>query len=175
MQKTSNQVKKIAAKVKLLILDVDGVLTDNTLYIADSGKEAKRFNVSDGMGIALASRAGLEIALISGRRSKATQFRAFDLKIKHVYLGVTDKITAYNQIKKNLKLSDEQIAYMGDDILDVPVLKKVALPICVKDSNPIVRRLVQFVTKAKGGEGAVREVIDMILESKKINPLELVL
>ena len=175
MQKGSNQVKKIAAKIKLLILDVDGVLTDNTLYINDNGEETKRFNVSDGMGIALAFRAGLEIALISGRRSKATKFRACELKIKHIYLGVTDKIGAYRQIKKNLKLSDDQIAYIGDDILDVPILKKVALPICVKDANPIAKRFAKFITKAKGGEGAVREVIDMILDSKKINPLELVL
>lgn len=171
----SNQVRKIAAKIKLLILDVDGVLTDNTLYINDDGKETKRFNVSDGMGIYLASRAGLEIALISGRKSKSTKFRASKLKIKHVYLGVTDKTGAYQKIKKNLKLSDEQIACMGDDILDVPILKKVALPICVKDANPVVKRFAKFVTKAKGGEGAVREVIDMILESKKVNPLELVL
>jgi len=172
--KRSNQVKKIAAKVKLLILDVDGVLTDNTLYIDGAGEEIKRFNVSDGMGISLALRAGLEIAIISGRKSKATEFRASELEIKHVYLGVTDKIGAYQKIKRNLELGDEQIAYMGDDILDVPVLKKVGLPICVKDANPIARRLAKFVTKTKGGEGAVREVIDMILESKKINPLELV-
>lgn len=175
MQKGSNQVKKIAAKVKLLILDVDGVLTDNTLYINHNGEEAKRFNVSDGMGITLASRAGLEIALISGRRSKATKFRALELQIKHIYLGITDKAGTYQKIKKNLKLSDEQIAYIGDDILDVPVLKKVALPICVKDANPIAKRFAKFVTKAKGGEGAIREVIDMILESKRVNPLELVL
>jgi len=175
MQKGSKQVKKNAAKIKLLILDVDGVLTDNTLYINDDGEETKRFNVSDGMGIYLAFCAGLEIALISGRKSKATEFRAFDLKIKHVYLGVTNKIKVYQKIKKNLKLSDEQIAYVGDDILDVPILKKVALPICVKGANPIAVRFAKFVTKAEGGEGAVREVIDMILESKKINPLELVL
>lgn len=175
MQKGSNQVKKIAAKIKLLILDVDGVLTDNTLYINGNGKETKRFNVSDGMGIALAFCARLEIALISGRRSKATEFRASELKIKHVYLGVTDKIGAYQKIKKNLKLGDEQIAYIGDDILDVPILRKVGLPICAKDANPIARRFAKFVTKAKGGEGAVREVIDMILENKKVNPLELVL
>jgi 3-deoxy-D-manno-octulosonate 8-phosphate phosphatase (KDO 8-P phosphatase) len=175
MQKKSNQVKKIAAKVKLLILDVDGVLTDNTLYINDDGEETKRFNVSDGMGIYLAFCAGLEIALISGRKSKSTKFRAFDLKIKHVYLGVTNKIKAYQKLKKTLKLSDGQIAYMGDDVLDVSVMKKAALPICVKDANPVVRRFAKFVTKAEGGEGAVREVIDMILESKNVNPLELVL
>jgi 3-deoxy-D-manno-octulosonate 8-phosphate phosphatase (KDO 8-P phosphatase) len=170
MQKVSNQFKQIASKVKLLILDVDGVLTDNTLYINNNDEETKRFNVPDGMGIALALRAGLEIALISGRRSKATEYRALDLKIKHLYLGETNKIKAYEELKKNLSLKDEEIAYMGDDILDVPVLKRVALPICVKDANPIAKRFAKFVTKAKGGEGAVREVIDMILESKKVKP-----
>jgi 3-deoxy-D-manno-octulosonate 8-phosphate phosphatase (KDO 8-P phosphatase) len=174
MHEWSNQIRKIAAKVKLLILDVDGVLTDNTLYINDNGEETKKFNVSDGMGIYMALRAGLEIAIISGRKSKATKFRALDLGIKHVYLGVTNKIKAYQKLKRSLKLSDGQIAYMGDDILDVSVLRKVALPICVKDANPVVRKFAKFVTKTKGGEGAVREVIDTILESKKINPLELV-
>ena len=170
MQKGLNQIKKIASKIKLLILDVDGVLTDNALYINDNGEEIKRFNVSDGMGIALALRTGLEIALISGRRSKATEYRALDLKIKHLYLGETNKIRAYEELKRNLNLTDEEIAYMGDDILDVPVLKRVALPICVKDANPIAKKFAKFVTKAKGGEGAVREVIDMILESKKVKP-----
>jgi len=154
----------------LLILDVDGVLTDNMLYINDNGEETKRFNVSDGFGIALALRAGLEIALISGRRSKATEYRASGLKIKHLYLGETNKIKAYEDLKKKLNVKDEEIAYMGDDILDVPVLKKVALPICVKNANSIAKRFAKFATKAKGGEGAVREVIDMLLESKKINP-----
>lgn len=174
MQKGPNQIKRIAAKVKLLILDVDGVLTDNTLYIDDDGKETKRFNMSDGMGIALALSSGLEIALISGRRSKATGYRASDLKIKHLFLGETDKIKAYEELKKNLNLKDEEIAYMGDDILDVPVLKRVALPISVKDANPVAKRFAKFVTKAEGGKGAVREVIDMILKSKKVKPLELV-
>ena len=154
----------------MLILDVDGVLTDNMLYINDNGEETKRFNVSDGFGIALALRAGLEIALISGRRSKATEYRASGLKIKHLYLGETNKIKAYEDLKKKLNVKDEEIAYMGDDILDVPVLKKVALPICVKNANSIAKRFAKFATKAKGGEGAVREVIDMLLESKKINP-----
>lgn len=170
MQKGNPQVRRIASKVKLLILDVDGVLTDNYLYLSDEGGETKRFSVSDGMGIALALSAGLEIALISGRRSKATEFRASELKIKHVYLGCTNKIKAYNKIKEDLKSNDRQIAYIGDDVLDVPILKEVALPICVIDANPIVKRFAKYVTKAKGGEGAAREVIDMILASKKINP-----
>jgi 3-deoxy-D-manno-octulosonate 8-phosphate phosphatase (KDO 8-P phosphatase) len=170
VRKSLNQIKKIAAKIKLLILDVDGVLTDNMLYTSDNGEEIKRFNVSDGLGISLALSAGIEIALISGRRSKATAHRASDLKIKHLYLGERNKIKAYEDLKKKLNVKDEEIAYMGDDILDVPVLKKVALPICVKNANPITKRFAKFVTKAKGGEGAVREVIDMIRECKKVKP-----
>jgi 3-deoxy-D-manno-octulosonate 8-phosphate phosphatase (KDO 8-P phosphatase) len=171
MQRKLNQIEKIATKIKLLILDVDGVLTDNMLYTNDNGEEIKRFNVSDGLGISLALSAGIEIALISGRRSKATAHRASDLKIKHLYLGERNKIKAYEDLKKRLNVKDEEIAYVGDDILDVPVLKKVTLPICVKNANPIAKRFAKFVTKANGGEGAVREVIDMILENKKINPL----
>jgi 3-deoxy-D-manno-octulosonate 8-phosphate phosphatase (KDO 8-P phosphatase) len=174
MRKRLNQIKKIAAKIKLLILDVDGVLTDNMLYTNDNGEEIKRFNVSDGLGISLALSAGLEIALISGRRSKATAHRASDLKIKHLFLGERNKIKAYEDLKRKLNVKDKEIAYMGDDILDVPILKKVALPISVKDANTIAKRFAKFITKAKGGEGAVREVIDMILKSKKVKPLELV-
>ena len=156
----------------MLILDVDGVLTDNTLYLDDNGLESKKFNVADGMGISLAHRAGIEVALISGRPSKATGFRAFHLGIKHVYLGEPDKLRAYEKLKRKLNIKDNQIAYVGDDILDVPVLKKVGLPVCVKNTNANARRFAKLVTKAKGGEGAVREVVDLILKAKKKNPLE---
>jgi 3-deoxy-D-manno-octulosonate 8-phosphate phosphatase (KDO 8-P phosphatase) len=172
MAKTKEQIEKLAPKIKLLILDVDGVLTDNSLYLDDKGIESKKFNVTDGMGIWLASKAGIEVALISGRPSRATELRALHLKIKHVYLGEPDKISVYQKLKRSLNLKDNQIAYMGDDILDVHVLKRVGLPICVKNANPKVKKFAKLVTEAKGGEGAVREVVDMILKAKKINPLE---
>ena len=129
MAKRKNHIENVAKKIKLLILDVDGVLTDNSLYLDDRGVESKKFNVADGMGIWLAQKAGIEVALISGRPSKATELRALHLKIKHVYLGETDKIRAYERIKKSLKVKYEQIAYLGDDILDVHVVKQVGLPI----------------------------------------------
>jgi len=172
MRKRTNQIEKLAKKIKLLILDVDGVLTDNSLYLDDRGVESKKFNVADGMGIWLAQKAGIEVALISGRPSKATELRALHLRIKHVYLGELDKISAYQRVKRSLNVKDDQIAYMGDDILDVPVLEQVGLPICVKDANPKVQKFAKLVTEAKGGEGAVREVVDMILKAKKKNPLE---
>ena len=167
-----DQIEKLAKNIKLLILDVDGVLTDNSLYLDDRGIESKKFNVEDGMGIWLAQKAGIEVALISGRASKATEFRALHLKIKHVYWGEPDKIRAYQKVKRSLKLNDDQIAYIGDDILDIPVLKQVGLPICVKNANPTVKGFAKLITKAKGGEGAVREVVDMFLKVKKKNPLE---
>jgi len=175
MPKSEGQIQKLARKVKLLILDVDGVLTDNGLYLDDRGIESKRFNVTDGVGIRLAQRAGIEVALISGRPSRATKIRATQLKIKHVSLGQTDKIKAYQKLKRNLRVKDDQIAYMGDDLLDVPVLKRAGLPICVKNANPKVKRFAKLVTKTKGGDGAVREVVDMILKAKGENPLELAL
>ena len=172
MAKTKDQIQKLAKNVKLLILDVDGVLTDNGLYLDDKGIESKRFNVVDGMGIWLAHKAGIKVALISGRPSKATQFRASQLRIKHVYLGQPDKIKAYRRLRTNLKLKDDQIAYMGDDILDVPLLKQVGLPICVRNANPKVKRFARLVTKTKGGEGAVREVVEMLLKARGKDPLE---
>lgn len=156
----------------MLILDVDGVMTDNTLYLDDKGVESKKFNILDGMAIWLAQRAGIEVALISGRPSKATEHRASHLKLKHVYLGEVEKKSAYEDLKRRLKVEDSQVAYMGDDILDVPVLKQVGFPICVKNANPTVKKFAQLVTNAKGGEGAVREVVDVILRAKKKNPLE---
>ena len=170
MPKRKNQIQKLAKKIKLLILDVDGVLTDNSLYLNDDGIETKKFNVADGMGIWLAHQAGIEVALISGRHSKATGFRALQLGIRHLYLGEPEKLKAYEKVKKSLNVNDEQIAYVGDDLLDVPVLKKVGLPICVRNAIPAVKRCAQLVTKTKGGEGAVREVVELILKAKKINP-----
>lgn len=172
MAKGKNQIEKLAKNVKLLILDVDGVLTDNGLHLDDRGVESKKFNVSDGMGIWLAQKAGIKVALISGRPSKATEFRASQLRIKHVYLGQPDKIKAYRRLRTNLKLKDDQIAYMGDDILDVPLLKQVGLPICVRNANPKVKRFARLVTKTKGGDGAVREVVEMLLRARGKDPLE---
>ena len=172
MEKQRVPIEKLARKVKLLILDVDGVLTDNGLYIDDNGVESKKFNIADGMGIWLAHQAGIEVALISGRSSKTTALRASQLKIKHVYLGLSNKLDPYDELKRELNIKDEQIAYMGDDLLDIPVLKQVGFPISVKNAQPLTKRFAKLITKAKGGEGAVREVVDLILKAKKKNPLE---
>jgi 3-deoxy-D-manno-octulosonate 8-phosphate phosphatase (KDO 8-P phosphatase) len=172
LTKITNQIEKLANRIRLLILDVDGVMTDNTIYLDDQGVESKKFNILDGMGIWLAQKAGIEVALISGRSSRATEHRASQLKIKHVYLDKIQKKRVYESLKRKLKIKDEEIAYIGDDILDVPVLKLVGLPICVKNANPQAKKYARLVTKSRGGEGAVREVVDLILKAKKKNPLE---
>ncbi|MGB2696813.1 MAG: HAD-IIIA family hydrolase [Candidatus Zixiibacteriota bacterium] len=169
MKKINSKLKNKFKKVKLLILDVDGVLTDNSLYISGNGEELKRFNVSDGMGIYLAKKSGIKIALISGRKSKATQLRAEELRIEDAVLDANEKLTPYRKIKNKLKIKDGEIAFVGDDLLDIPVLKKAGVPIVVRNSNHITKKYAAYVTQANGGEGAVREVIDLILESKGLN------
>ena len=159
--------------IKLVISDVDGVLTDNSIYIDDNGIESKKFSIADGVGTYLARKFGLKIALISARKSKATEIRARQLKIKYVFLGREDKFKVYEMIKKNLKLKDSQITYIGDDLVDVPVLKKAGIAICVKDGSPSVKRYADYITKAKGGEGALREVVELVLKGKRKNLVEL--
>ena len=174
MKMINSKLKEKLKRIKLLILDVDGVLTDNSLYISGNGEEMKKFNVSDGMGIYLAKKSGIKIALISGRKSKATQLRAEELRIEDAVLDANEKLVPYRKIKSKLKIKDEEIAYVGDDILDIPVLKKAGVPIAVRNSNHITKKYAVYVTQTNGGEGAVREVIDLILDSKGINLEELI-
>ncbi|MBU0745016.1 MAG: HAD-IIIA family hydrolase [Gammaproteobacteria bacterium] len=152
--------------IKLLIMDVDGVLTDGKLYYSDSGIETKCFNVKDGYGLQLLLNHKIEIAIISGRKSKATAKRMQSLGIKHVYLGIKDKTKPYNQIKKELRLKNENIAYIGDDLPDISVMRQVGFSIAVADSVPEICALAHYTTTLKGGDGAVREACDLILNSK---------
>ena len=153
------------------MLDVDGVLTDNSIYLDDDGKETKRFNVSDGLGIHFAKKTGIEVAFLSGRTSKATKIRGKELGIKELHLGIKDKLKIYEKLKRKLNLKDDEVLYIGDDLLDYEILKKAGVPIGVKNGDKRINRLAQYVTEKRGGEGAVREIIDIILESRKINPL----
>jgi 3-deoxy-D-manno-octulosonate 8-phosphate phosphatase (KDO 8-P phosphatase) len=166
------KLQELAKKIKVLVLDVDGVLTDNCIYLDDAGTESKKFNILDGMGIWMAFKAGLEVALLSGRPSKATEHRARQLGIKYVHLGGIEKAKAYDELKQTLGAEDDQIAYMGDDILDIPVLKQVGLPICVKNADLRAKKYAKLVTRAEGGRGAVREAVEFILRAKRRSPLE---
>jgi len=152
--------------IKMLISDVDGVWTDGSFYKGTDGQEFKKFTVLDGAGVAMARAAGLKIALISGRYSQATEYRAKELKIEDVYNGSLNKIPAYEEIKMKYSLNDSNIAYIGDDIIDLPVMEKVAIPIAVPNASMMVKDVAVHLTKLSGGDGAFREAVEWILEKQ---------
>jgi 3-deoxy-D-manno-octulosonate 8-phosphate phosphatase (KDO 8-P phosphatase) len=152
--------------IKLILLDVDGVLTDGSIIFGESNQEIKIFNVKDGLGIKLAQASGIEIGIITGRNSQVTKKRAEELDIKILYQEQQDKITVYEQIKNDLGLKDERIAYVGDDLSDLKLLHQVGLSLTVNDACDEVKAEVDYVTKRPGGKGAVREVIELILKSQ---------
>jgi 3-deoxy-D-manno-octulosonate 8-phosphate phosphatase (KDO 8-P phosphatase) len=153
-----------ARKIKLLLLDVDGVLTDGGIYIDDRGVETKRFDVRDGQGITLLQRAGIRAGMVTGRCSEIVRHRARELGVEIVYQGVADKALVYEEIKQRIGLGDDEIAYMGDDIGDLPVLRRAGLAFTVRQSS-VARSKVDYVTQARGGHGAVREVADLLLRA----------
>lgn len=155
-----------ARAIKLLILDVDGVLTDGSIVYADGGEELKWFNVKDGHGIKLLLRAGIEVALVTGRKSAAVEHRAQDLGIKLVFQKALNKIEAYEEIRATQKLRDEELCVMGDDLPDLPILRKCGFSVAVPDSVDEVMREVDYVTKREAGKGAVREVCEIILKAQ---------
>jgi 3-deoxy-D-manno-octulosonate 8-phosphate phosphatase (KDO 8-P phosphatase) len=159
-------VQKKAAKIKLILLDVDGVLTDGGITIDDRGVESKRFDVRDGQGITLLIRSGIKVGLLTGRYSNIVRRRAKELGVTIVYQGVQDKAEIYERIRRKIGLKDEQIAYVGDDILDLPVLRKAGLAIAVRNGWPGLRIEVDYVTETKGGMGAVREVSELVLKAQ---------
>ena len=159
-------IKERVAQIKFVISDVDGVLTDGAIYKSDSGDEFKKFNVTDGSGVAVARAVNLKIALISGRYSKATEARAKELRIEDVYNGTLDKIEPYTKLKQKYNLHDNEIAYIGDDIIDLPVMYKVGLPIAVNNAVDLVKDIALYITSKDGGNGAFREAIDWILTTQ---------
>ena len=166
MKRVPTRVQKKAAKIRLLLLDVDGVLTDGGIMIDGRGVETKRFDVRDGQGVALLVRGGIRVGFITGRSSTTVRRRAKELGVRIVYQGVQDKADAYNEIKEKTGFRDEQIAYVGDDITDLPVMRRVGLAVTVRDSWPGVKPRVDYVTQAKGGCGAVREVSELLLKAQ---------
>ncbi len=155
-----------AKKIKLLILDVDGVLTDGKLFFDEQGKEYKAFNARDGLGIKLMQKAGIRVAVISGRSSKPVALRMEMLGIDLVYLGQSDKSHAFREIIAKVGCLPEESAHVGDDLIDLPVLIQVGLAIAVQDANEQILPYVDWQTNLSGGHGAVREVCDYILESQ---------
>ena len=153
-------------KIEMIISDIDGVWTDGSIYRGTDDIEFKKFSVFDGVGVAYARAAELKIAIISARYSPATEFRAKELKIDDCYNGGLNKLHAYNDLKKKYSLSDDQIAYLGDDMVDLPVMELVALPIAVANATPDIIQVAEHTTEVKGGEGAFREAVEWIIKKQ---------
>ena len=156
-------LRKKARKIRVLLLDVDGVLTDGTITINDRGEEIKSFNVRDGQGIKLLRESGVEVGLISARSSKAVSYRARELGIHIVYQGVRDKVEAFERMKARRGYKNSEVAYVGDDLMDLPLLQAAGLAITVRDGWQGLKSRVDYVTNHKGGRGAVREVAELLL------------
>jgi 3-deoxy-D-manno-octulosonate 8-phosphate phosphatase (KDO 8-P phosphatase) len=155
-----------ASKVRLLLFDVDGVLTDGVVIMHADGSESKGFHIRDGAALVWAQRAGIPVGLISARASGATTERAAQLDIRIVVQGVASKLAAYEQIVRDAKLSDEAVAYMGDDLVDLAVLARAGLAAAPADAAPEVRAKAHWVSAATGGRGAVRELVEMVLKAQ---------
>jgi len=155
-----------ARQIRLVIFDVDGVLTDGSLFIGDDGKEYKAFNSRDGHGMSMLQSTGVTLAIITGRTSKSVRIRMRGLGIEHVYQGRNDKLAAYEELKESLQLGDEQIAYVGDDLLDLPIMRKVGLSIAVADAHTLTRQHSHWQTRSPGGRGAAREVCELVMEAQ---------
>jgi 3-deoxy-D-manno-octulosonate 8-phosphate phosphatase (KDO 8-P phosphatase) len=160
------ELRQRLARVKLLALDVDGVLTDGGLYYTETGEELKKFNVKDGMGLKRLMGSGVETAIITTSESPSVTHRARKLGILHVFLGAEDKLETLEQLCQKLELRLDEVAYVGDDINDIPVLKSVGCPLTIADAIPENMNYALYVTQKAGGKGAVREICDLIISAK---------
>lgn len=151
--------------IKLLIMDVDGVLTDGGIIINEDGTESKRFNVQDGHGIKMLQRAGYKTAIISGRDTNVTTLRASQLGIEYVYQNCLQKLPAFEKILADTGLNADEIAYIGDDVLDIPVVKRAGFGVAVANAVDELKEHADFITQKSGGHGAVREVIEYLLKA----------
>lgn len=154
------------AQIKLLICDVDGVLSDGLIYLGNAGEEYKTFNTKDGFGMKALLNAGIEVAIITGRESRIVSDRMAALGVQHVYQGQSDKMYSYQTLLSTLQLSPQQVAYIGDDVVDLPVMLDCGLAVAVADAHPLVRQQATYTTQLKGGYGAVRELCDLLLEAR---------
>lgn len=159
-------VTAAAKKIKLLLLDVDGVLTDGRLYYGNSGEEMKAFNIQDGLGIKLLQKGGVQVGIITGRISKLLQRRADELGIDPLIQGREDKLTALNELLQNMRIEMDEIAFMGDDLPDLAVMRRVGLGITPANGSSTNAEQADWQTNNAGGQGAVREVAEMILDAQ---------
>ena len=155
-----------AEGIRLIIFDVDGVLTDGSLFIGDDGQEYKAFHSKDGHGMVMLQQTGVQIAIITGRTSEVVRIRMTSLGIEHVYQGKRDKLPAYEELKQATGLHDGQIAYVGDDVVDLPVMTRVGLAIAVQDAHALAKQHAHWVTPSGGGRGAAREACELIMDAQ---------
>lgn len=155
-------------KIRLLICDVDGVLTDGKIIYDAKGVESKNFHVQDGLGLALLKQNGLKTAIISARASDVVAHRAKDLSIEHVYTGAFPKMNAYVALIKDLNINDEQVCFVGDDLPDLAVMKRVGFAVAVANATVEIKKVAHYTTRRFGGDGAVREVVEKILKAQGI-------
>lgn len=159
-----------AAQIKLVVFDVDGVLTDGSLFVGDDGQEYKAFHSRDGLGMKMLRKSGVEIGIITARTSEVVKHRMENLDIQHVYQGRLEKLPAMEELISKLQLSFEQTAYVGDDVVDLPVMRQVGLAIAVQDAHPLAKQHAHWQTPHGGGRGAARDVCELIMEAQ--NTLE---
>lgn len=155
-----------AAQIKLVVFDVDGVLTDGSLYLGDDGQEYKAFHSRDGLGMKMLKASGVEIAIITARSSNVVAHRMRSLGIEHVYQGRLDKLAAFEDLLEKLSLQTAQVAYAGDDVVDLPVLRRAGLAIAVQDAHTLVKQHAHWQTPHNGGRGAARDVCELIMEAQ---------
>ena len=159
-----------ASRVRLLVLDVDGVLTDGGLFVSAGGEEIKRFHVHDGLALVAARRAGLQIAILSSRASAAVTRRMTELGVGEIHQGVTDKAGALDALRERLGLAVGEVAMMGDDLPDLPAMARAGLALAPANAAAEVRRAAHWVARRRGGDGAVREAVEMLLKSRRAWP-----
>lgn len=155
-----------AKAVKLMIFDVDGVMTDGGLYYTESGEELKAFNTLDGHGLKMLQASGVKLAIITGRTSKLVEHRARNLGLDYLYQGAHNKLEVFQQLLQEAGVQPEQCGYMGDDVVDLPVMRRVAFSVAVPDAPQIVRQHADYVTVARGGSGAVREACELVMREQ---------
>jgi 3-deoxy-D-manno-octulosonate 8-phosphate phosphatase (KDO 8-P phosphatase) len=159
-------IERRASRIKLLLMDCDGVLTDGRLWLLESGDEHKSFNTHDGLGLSLLQRAGLKSGIITGRSSTAVTRRAAELGIEYVRQGDPHKIAAFEDVMRQARVDETEVSFVGDDLTDIPVMRRSELAVAVADAVAETRAAAHYITHARGGHGAVREVIEMILKSQ---------
>jgi 3-deoxy-D-manno-octulosonate 8-phosphate phosphatase (KDO 8-P phosphatase) len=164
----NKDIYRRAVKIRLLVLDVDGVLTDGSIVYTDSGEEIKCFHVRDGHGIRMVQQAGIEVALITGRQSQAVAHRAQNLRLAHVFQGVRDKVGVLRSLQTKLGVSPDETAVVGDDLVDLAMMQQAGLAVAVADAPLEVKQRAQLVTSAPGGRGAVRELCELMLKAKGV-------